>query len=234
MAGIEMVGFDRPKTAPLAGSVSFYQRHLYVCTGQDAWPAQIATDGGFLQALSEAIAARAMEMPLQVKLNACDAPSECFGWDVMVFPDGIRYLGLTEADIPALVEEQLVGNHIAEDLPHAPLAGQHIFVCVHMNRDPRCGACGPALAEKFARELESRGLQNEVFLHRSSHVGGHEYAANALIYPGGDWYGYLVPDDVPGLVERHILGGQIVTERWRGRMGLTREEQMQEAARRRA
>ena len=42
-------GFDRPKTAPLPGSVSFYARHLLVCTGQSEWPSQIAADGGFIQ-----------------------------------------------------------------------------------------------------------------------------------------------------------------------------------------
>ena len=38
MDEIASVGFDRPKLAPLPGSVSFYQRHLLVCTGQAEWP----------------------------------------------------------------------------------------------------------------------------------------------------------------------------------------------------
>ncbi len=230
MLEFEGVSFERPKNAPLPGSVSFYQRHLLVCTGQSEWPGQIATGGGFLQALAEATAERASDLALKVKLNACDEPSSGTGCDLMIFPDGIRYTAMGEADIPLFVEEHLVGNRPAAQLPRRPLEGQHILVCVHMNRDPRCGVCGPALADLFVEQLAQRGLAEQVAVHRTSHLGGHEYAANAVLYPGGDWYGYLTPADVPRLIEQHIGLGQIVQDRWRGRIGLTREEQLQVAA----
>jgi (2Fe-2S) ferredoxin len=230
MVEIASVGFDRPKTAPLPGSVSFYQRHLLVCTGQAEWPSHIGADGGFVQALSQAIAERASELALQVKLNACDEPSSGSGCDLMVFPDGIRYTGLTEVDIPFLIEEHLIGNRPAVQLPYLPLQGQHILICVHMNRDPRCGVCGPPLADLFLQQLAERGLDGQVAVHRTSHLGGHEYAGNIVLYPGGDWYGYINPADVTRIIEQHIRGGKIVVDRWRGRMGLTREEQVQAAA----
>ena len=63
---------------------------------------------------------------------------------------------------------------------------------------------------------------------RTSHVGGHRFAGNVLIYPGGDWYGYVTPEDVPRLIERHLLGGTVVTELWRGRMGLLPEAQVEQ------
>jgi (2Fe-2S) ferredoxin len=66
-----------------------------------------------------------------------------------------------------------------------------------------------------------------VAVHRVSHLGGHEYAGNVVIYPGGDWYGYVTPADVPRIIDGHILSGDLVLDRWRGRMGLTREEQIQ-------
>jgi anti-anti-sigma factor len=82
------------------------------------------------------------------------------------------------------------------------------------------------VAEVFQATLEACGLSAQVTVRRTSHVGGHKYAGNVLIYPGGDWYGYVTPGDIPRLVEQHILGGQIVRDLWRGRMGLSPEEQL--------
>jgi (2Fe-2S) ferredoxin len=59
-----------------------------------------------------------------------------------------------------------------------------------------------------------------VTVRRTSHVGGHAFAGNVLIYPSGDWYGFVTPADVSRLVEDHLAGGKVVTDLWRGRMGL--------------
>lgn len=75
------------------------------------------------------------------------------------------------------------------------LTGSHVFVCAHGSRDMRCGVCGPALIEKFNDEIEVRGLKDQVSVTACSHVGGHKYAGNLIIYsPGpdgkimGHWY----------------------------------------------
>lgn len=212
---------------PLPGSVKLYGRHLFVCTGKTGWPARIDEDGGYLAALSAAIAARGPDMPRRVKLTACDEAGQSpGGYDLLVFPDAVRYLGVQTADFPALIEDHLVGGRVSDRIPHRPAPGQYVFVCVHGERDARCGACGPPLVEGFRAELAARGLEDRVSVRRTSHVGGHKYAGNVLIYPGGDWYGYVAPADIPRVVERHIAAGQIVWDLWRGRMGLTPEEQI--------
>ena len=214
------------QTEPLPGTVKLYQRHLFVCTGRDDWTAKIETDGGFLQTLAEAIAGRANDMPAKIKLTACDGPRLGSGYDILLFPDNIRYLNVQPADLPALIEDHLVGNHIFSRLAHENLTGQHVFVCTHGRRDWQCGQCGPPLIEAFQAELAARHLAGDVTLWRTSHVGGHRYAGNVLIYPGGDWYGYVSPADVPHLIEQHLLGGEIVPGLWRGRMGLSPEAQV--------
>jgi (2Fe-2S) ferredoxin len=231
MTDLADVGFDRPKTQPLPGSVKLYRRHLFVCTGNADWPARIELDGGFMQTLAEAIAVRLADVPIQVKLTACDEASVGPGNDLLVFPDAVRYLGVRLADFPALFEDHLVGNRVSERIPHRPLAGQHLFVCVHAARDLRCGACGPPLVAGFLAALEARGLTGQVAVRRSSHVGGHEYAGNVLIYPGGNWYGYVTPADIPRIVDQHLVQGQIVWDLWRGRMGLSPQEQQRAAER---
>ena len=84
-------------------------------------------------------------MSLRVKLTACDETSRGPGHDLLVFPDQVRYLGVQASDIPALVEDCLVGGRASDRIPHEPLKRQYIFVCVHGERDVRCGECGPPL-----------------------------------------------------------------------------------------
>jgi (2Fe-2S) ferredoxin len=217
----DVAGFDRPKLEPLGHTVKFYQRHVFICTGTTEWPSHIEQDGGTTQVLSEAIAGKARTMPLVVKLSACDAPSRGAAGttDLLVFPDMVRYLGLAEADMPVLVEEHLMREGAVAALPHELLTGHHVFICSHRSRDVRCGICGPALTELWHAEVERRGLTGEVHVQQTSHVGGHQYAGNVLIYPEGDWYGYVTPAAVPVLIEEHLLGGKIVRDLWRGRMG---------------
>lgn len=66
-----------------------------------------------------------------------------------------------------------------------------------------------------------------------------QWAANALVYPHGDWYGNLRPSDAPLLVRaalapsssRHDLNDLrerlVLWPRWRGRLGMTSLEQQE-------
>jgi len=147
------------------------------------------------------------------------------GYDVLVFPDMLRYISLTAEDIPALITDHLLGRKVANQLSHEQLTGQHIFVCTHTERDVRCGECGPPLFERFQHEVASLGLDERVNLYRSSHVGGHRFAGNVLVYPPGDWYGYVTPHDVSRILAALNDSGDLPLGLWRGRMGLTPEEQ---------
>jgi len=217
---------EQPELYPLPGSIKLYQQHLFVCTGNMDWPAHIEEGGGFLQALATAIAQRSADMPLRVKLTACDEPSGGPGYDLLVFPDQVRYLNVQESDLPALIEDHFVQGGVSSRIPHAPVTGHHVFVCVHAARDIRCGVAGPPVAEAFQATLAARGLSAQVAVRRTSHVGGHKYAGNVLIFPSGDWYGYVTPGDVERIIDQHIGAGEIVGDLWRGRMGLTPEEQI--------
>ena len=85
------------------------------------------------------------------------------------------------------VDDVLVNDkQWASGVPEA-FTGSHVFVCVHASRDRRCGVCGPALVQKLDEEVELRGLKERVFVSACSHIGGHKYAGNLIIYqPGVD------------------------------------------------
>ncbi|MCL7033382.1 hypothetical protein MKW94_014790 [Papaver nudicaule] len=126
--------------------------------------------------------------------------------------------------------EVLVKDH--EWLPGTPeaLSGTYVFVCSHGSRDRRCGVCGPALITRFKEEIDVRGVQG-VSVSACSHMGGHKYAGNMIIFSNNDgvvsgqWYGYVTPDDVPLLLEQHIGKGEIIDRLWRGQMGLSVDKQ---------
>jgi hypothetical protein len=165
-------------------------------------------------------------MPQKIKLAACDEPSTTpDGYDLLLFPDNLRYIGVTIADLPELVKTHLVGGQICAHLRHETISQKYVFVCTHLARDARCGQCGPELARRFTTELTERDLSQQVTVRHSSHVGGHRFAGIVLIYPAGTWYGYVTPNDVPMIIDQHLIGGQAIKSLWRGQMGLSPQEQ---------
>lgn len=109
----------------------------------------------------------------------------------------------------------------------------------------RCGVMAPALESEFKRVLQARGFTsadsdgttvdgpNHANIGLISHVGGHKYAGNVIVYippkmtvgnysephplaGKGIWYGRIEPKHVEGLVEETILGGKVVTDHFRG------------------
>ncbi|KAL2316636.1 hypothetical protein Fmac_030512 [Flemingia macrophylla] len=140
------------------------------------------------------------------------------------------------------------------DFRQNPLAGtvefyqRHVFLCYKNPRvwPPRIEAAEfdrlPRLlyAAVVARknhmkkeEIELHGLQGKVFVSPCSHIGGSQYAGNVIVFGPdmnrdvtGHWYGYVAPDDVPLLLQHHIVKGEILDSLWRGQMALSVDEQL--------
>ncbi|EPS60864.1 hypothetical protein M569_13938 [Genlisea aurea] len=232
-------GFSRPdfRKLPLAGTVEMYERHVFLCYKNPAvWPPRIeaAEFDRLPRILAAALAARKPDIKRQTRFTICEGHdgTETSNGDVLIFPDMIRYRRLTHFDVDTFVEEVLVKD--GEWLPGSPdcLRGWYIFVCCHGTRDRRCGVCGPAIVAKFKDEIEASGLKGKVFVSPCSHIGGHKYAGNMIIFgPNakkevtGHWYGHVTPEDVPVLLEQHVAKGEIVNSLWRGQMGLSEEDQ---------
>jgi leucyl-tRNA synthetase len=100
-----------------------------------------------------------------------------------------------------------------------------ILICGHGGRDTRCGVLGPILQSSFSKEFNRRGIDADVGL--ISHVGGHKFAGNVIIYippsmegnalkGSGVWYGRVGPENVEGVVEETLVKGRVITELLRG------------------
>jgi hypothetical protein len=140
-----------------------------------------------------------------------------------------------------------------------------ILICGHGGRDMRCGIMRPVLQAEFESALRRKGFTinsnghdvagitvdgpNHANIGSISHVGGHKYAGNVIIYippefmtssssssstsadrhnPSplagkGIWYGRVEPKHVEGLVEETIFNGRVVEEHFRGGIGMDGE-----------
>ncbi|GAB2278978.1 hypothetical protein Dimus_013645 [Dionaea muscipula] len=228
-------GFYRPEmySSSLASTVDPpMDRHVFLChKNYSSWPPRVEdSDSDPLpKLLSSALKARKIDIKVKTRLTICeaDAKVDLLDGDVLIFPELIKYRGLKDSDVDAFVDDVLVnGKPWASGVGEALTTG-FAFVCAHASRDKRCGVCGPALIEKFNEEIQSKGMQKQVLVSACSHIGGHKYAGNVIIFSTnlegkvvGDWYGYVTPNDVAELLEASFERGEILDHLWRGRMGL--------------
>lgn len=99
----------------------------------------------------------------------------------------------------------------------APLK-RHVFVC----NGKSCSKVGSAeVKAEFERILEAKGLRQgkekkgrnpmgEIVLTDCSSVGFCSIGTAVLVYPDGVWYGQVTAEDVPEIIEEHLINGKVV------------------------
>ncbi|KAF8626577.1 hypothetical protein AX15_004790 [Amanita polypyramis BW_CC] len=141
----------------------------------------------------------------------------------------------------AIEPGEAAGEKVADEI--------HLLVCTHMARDCRCGEQGGAFVRRLREEIEHTPKERlkgiaEIRVGEVGHIGGHLYAPNLLIYPYGDWYGFLSPSQAPQVLddiihaavdtrgvrplertEAPLLVSHGLRGHWRGRMGMSKEDQ---------
>ncbi|MGH7543363.1 MAG: sucrase/ferredoxin-like domain-containing protein [Gemmatimonadota bacterium] len=201
---------------PLGDTVKPYHRHFLACTGGRDWPARIEEAEGLLGRMARDVREASDAERSGTKLTATDETSEGGGLDLLVFPDALRYRGVDGAAWAMILETHVKDGRVAGAVRSVPLDGHHVFVCVHGNRDERCGCWGPPVVEALRTACAEEGV--DVKVRATSHVGGHKYAGNVIVYPEGVWYGYVRPEDAGRLVREHLADGRVVVDLLRGRM----------------
>ncbi|KAB8218856.1 Sucrase/ferredoxin-like-domain-containing protein [Aspergillus novoparasiticus] len=106
-------------------------------------------------------------------------------------------------------EEQTQQPPISDLLSQTPLRSRPcphaavILLCSQRTRDARCGQSAPLLRKEFERHLRPLGLYRDldderpggVGIYFISHVGGHKYSANVIVYRRRDLEWYRKQDD---------------------------------------
>ncbi|KAF9356711.1 hypothetical protein BGX26_004867 [Mortierella sp. AD094] len=130
------------------------------------------------------------------------------------------------------------GESVTIELVQEPSA---VLVCIHGSRDCRCGDQGGEFYQILNDMVQVTGLTNSIRVYGVSHIGGHKWAPNTIMYPSGDWHGNLSELDsvdaqqilFDSLANGGIAAGvrergtadPIMIDKWRGRIGLSRDEQ---------
>jgi hypothetical protein len=140
---------------------------------------------------------------------------------------------------------------LASKLDITDITNIHILICGHNSRDTRCGILGPILQQEFENKLRSSKFKpkqpssasvdhtrddettmTESEVSQISHIGGHKFAGNVIIYVPpmlkghplagrGVWYGRVEPKHVEGIVKKTIEEGVVIQELFRG--GINRD-----------
>ncbi len=205
----------------LRGTVKSYGRHVLALAGDTEFGPRVEHLEGKpvgQMAKDVKVLSATADLPQPPKFTALRTPSTSpEGLDLHVFPDRVTYRGVDADAWDRIKETHLIGGEVARDVEHEALTGTHILVCTHAARDERCGSCGPLLVEAFRARIAEAGYE-DVHVHPSTHVGGHRYAGNVLVYPGGVWYGYVRPPNVTDVLEAHLEDDGVWEPHVRGRM----------------
>ena len=100
---------------------------------------------------------------------------------------------------------------------------QLVLVCGHGTRDACCALRGSAVFGTLTADFDPDSLW------LSSHQGGHRFAANVLVLPGGIHLGRVAPEDAPRVVADALVGC-IALDHYRGRTAYSARAQAAEAA----
>lgn len=202
----------------VAGTTQFYTRHVLVCTGRDRWKGKIeeeAENHNDIRTAHQIVKSfnnnqqQQQQQQQRVLLTLCDLPP-ISSLSVIVFPERIR----------------LSVDSLKSYLESPPLPAQtkkiksSILVCTHSERDCRCGERGT----RFHQSLVKNKLDS-VEIIKTSHIGGHKHAPNVIVYPSGDWFGLNGAEELERRFDELLQAGS-KSDYWRGRIGLTKEQQV--------
>ena len=97
-----------------------------------------------------------------------------------------------------------------------PSLQRHVFVCINERAaDNPKGSCklkgGVDVRDRLKAELSARGLSKVIRANNAGCLDQCERGVTVVVYPEQVWYGHVTADDIPEIVEKHLVGGQVVT-----------------------
>ncbi|KAF8248811.1 hypothetical protein K440DRAFT_599716 [Wilcoxina mikolae CBS 423.85] len=230
---------DIDRTTPLLGTMPRYHKHVVVSTGKHDWYSRIefdGGDGGLAGKLKSLLKKRGNVHSLSrgpfaptLVTNSSFPAGE--GGSIRVFPDGLYFPSLPTDDktLESFAAAYLLNaSPDPTSLPSPPQKITHptILICSHNSRDNRCGEYYPPLRQEFDDVLRRKGLEG-VEVAGSSHLSGHKWAGNVVVYlPGegeeegwGVWYGRVGVEQVEGIVEETVVKRRVLGDLVRGLVG---------------
>jgi hypothetical protein len=114
-------------------------------------------------------------------------------------------------DVPAAAAG-LLDSGFEPGIAAAPL---DVLICAHGRRDRCCGSLGTSLELSLRPQVDTM----EVRTFRTSHLGGHRFAPNALVLPDASLWAFLDVATLGRIINRHGNVGELA-QHYRGFAGL--------------
>jgi hypothetical protein len=224
LPAMKCVETARMRSEPLAASAVRYRRFLLLEV-PGPWGSSALEESRMDAAITRQLSAAASAADTHVLLIRRPGrhPSARSG----AAPEGLAW---AIADTAPEVERVLWGSwREPADLPgldlDAPIPDDYAatgpqrlaLVCTNGKRDQCCAVHGRPVAAAVSAATDWDTWE-------CSHLGGHRFAATAMLLPTGDMFGWLDPDSAPRILQR-FDAGQIVLSNYRGRCGQSAEVQ---------
>ena len=92
---------------------------------------------------------------------------------------------------------------------------RHVFVCVNERPENHPKGCclhrGSAeIRDTLKAELNKHGVAKLVRINNSGCLDACEHGVAMVIYPDAVWYGKVTKEDVPEIVEKTIIAGEVI------------------------
>lgn len=148
--------------------------------------------------------------------------------DIMLYPEMIKFHACSIDDIKYIIDECIVSEkshtyiknkfsntdnntniqpyvQLRDGIQYTPIDTTDVLVCAHKLRDKRCGIMGGTLIKSLHDTATQHNVSDKIRVLSTSHVGGHKYAANVIIYPHGEWLGRITPCQSDSIIQAYIM-----------------------------
>ncbi|KAL1958504.1 hypothetical protein VTO42DRAFT_4368 [Malbranchea cinnamomea] len=231
-------------------SAKGFGTHVLVATGKSDWVPRVENEKGSLMEAFKKMSYKSKKGRIMVSASNIspkkddDNAGATDATTVLVLPAFTFVDRVTAADIPEFVERYVDGSEANNDnndnaatdgrtrrLVSRPCTRDYIILlCSHRSRDARCGISAPIIKTELERHLRTHNLLRDsddsrpggASIYFVSHVGGHTFAANVLVYRREAqqmiWLARIRPEHCEGIVKYTVLQGKVVCpeERLRG------------------
>ncbi|KAL4897770.1 Sucrase/ferredoxin-like-domain-containing protein [Aspergillus ambiguus] len=219
---------------PLYGHIKQFSTHVLVATGRSDWIPKVEQEKGSLMEALDSSSAKSKQGRIMVSASNLTPPQsdsdvaqqDQSGTTVLLLPSFTFVDAVTPGDVRELIDcfiDTPSDRPITSRLSSRPCEFDYVvLLCSHKRRDARCGITAPLIKKELERHLRPHGLYRDADDQRPggagiffvSHVGGHKFAANVLVYRRKEqqmiWLARVKPEHCQGVVEYTLLQGKVV------------------------
>jgi (2Fe-2S) ferredoxin len=92
---------------------------------------------------------------------------------------------------------------------------RHVFFCCNQRQPPEkcCANAGAADMQKYAKQrVKALGISGpgEVRINKAGCLDRCEEGPVIVVYPEAVWYTYVDEADIDEIIDRHVVGGEVV------------------------